>query len=79
MLLVPEGLGAVAVAPQVRGDDREAFGQERRDLMPHRMRLGVAVEQQDRGAVAAHDQRDFCARGLYPSALEALEHVATSP
>jgi hypothetical protein len=42
------GLGGVTVSAQVGGDYREVFGEARGDEVPHRKRLGTAVEQQDR-------------------------------
>src|SRR3712207_4545337 len=41
-------LGGVAVAPEVAGDYREVFGEPGGYLVPHDVRLGVAVEQQVR-------------------------------
>jgi len=41
-------LGARAVAAQVGTDDGESVGEQRSDPSPHQMRLGKAVEQQQR-------------------------------
>jgi len=40
--------GAVSVAPKVRGNDREAFGEEGCDTAPHVRRLWIAVQEQER-------------------------------
>jgi hypothetical protein len=37
-----------AIAAQIRQHDGVALGQDRGDLMPHHMRLRIAVQQQDR-------------------------------
>ena len=47
---------AVAVAAQVGGDDMELLGQSRRDLVPGHMGQRVAVQQQQRRAIAAMAQ-----------------------
>ena len=48
------GLAAVPVAPQVRRDHRELFGQARRDEAPVEVRQGIAVQQEQRRTDAAH-------------------------
>ena len=53
MVGVARRLRAVAVAAQVGGDDREALGEPRRDLVPHDVGLRVAVQEQQRRAGAA--------------------------
>jgi hypothetical protein len=52
-------LRAVSVAAQVGGDDGEALGEPRRDLVPHEVRLRVAVKEQQRRAGAAADEVDL--------------------
>src|SRR5262245_51409710 len=52
-------LGAVAVAPQVRGDDGEAAGEARRDALPGEVGERIAVQEQERrpfAAAAPHDR-----------------------
>ena len=41
-------LGRVAIAAQVGNDEREVGGERARDAVPHRVRLRVAVQQQQR-------------------------------
>ena len=55
----PGGLGALAVAAQVGGDDGARGGQRRRDAVPDRVRLRMAVQQQQRRPRAADDARDL--------------------
>ena len=57
-------LAAVAVAAQIRGDDRELLGEPRRDVAPRVMRQRRTVQQQQRRAAAAFDRvdRDAAAR-----------------
>jgi hypothetical protein len=64
-------LRALAVAPQVGRDDREPFGQTRRDCVPHEVRLRVPVKQEERRPVAsvAHAQRRLA--GVDEGELEA--------
>ena len=45
-------LGRVAVAAQVGNDEREVGAEAARDAVPHRVRLRVAVQQQDRRPAA---------------------------
>ena len=54
-------LERAAVAAQVGADHREALGQRRRHRVPHRVRLRVAVQQQQRRARAAVAQPDRAA------------------
>ena len=57
------GLRRVAVAAQVAAHDRViARASARRDPVPHRVRLRIAVQQQERRAAAADDAMDFRAR-----------------
>ena len=57
------GLRRIAVAAQVAADDGEALGEARRDPVPHRVRLRIAVQQQERRAAAADDAVDLRAGG----------------
>jgi len=52
------GADTVAIATQIRGDDVEALGRQRRDLVPEDMGQRIAVQQQKRRAVAAMTQMD---------------------
>jgi len=54
-------LAGFAIAAQIRGDNGKVLCQARRDGMPHHMRLGVPVEEQQwRTATAMPDaQRHF--------------------
>jgi hypothetical protein len=51
-------------------------GEPRREEVPHRERLRVAVQEQERGAVAGADEVDHGACGLDGCLFEPLEHVA---
>ena len=62
MPLAAFGLGGVAVAAQVGADDGEALGEPRRDPVPHRVRLRIAVQQQERRPAAADPQLDLGTR-----------------
>lgn len=53
VLGVARRFARVAVAAQVGHDNREALGEFRRDEVPHRMRLQVAVKQQDGWSLTA--------------------------
>jgi hypothetical protein len=46
-------LARVAIAPQIRQDQEEIVAQALRDAMPHRVRLGEAMQQHQRRAVAS--------------------------
>ena len=52
---------APSVAAEIGADDGKRFGQPRRDFAPHEMRLGKAVQQEDRraGAVGADEDPGF--------------------
>ena len=69
----PEG---VPVAGQIRGDHREALGQCGRDGVPHQVRLGVAVQQEQRRAFAADAGVHGAAGGVEAGGGEALEEHA---
>ena len=68
-------LAAVAVAAQVRHHHRVVRGKRRRHLVPHHVGLRVAVEQEERRALAAFHQIDGGGRGLDPGLGEAFEHA----
>jgi hypothetical protein len=53
----------VAVAAEIRADDRILLGAPWRDLAPHLGGLWIAVEQEDGRAVAGHPQVDLDAVG----------------
>jgi hypothetical protein len=67
-------LAAVTVAPQIGNDDGEAFGQARRDAMPHGVCLRVAVQKQHGRAAAAGEDVDRDAVAVQPVTREAGEH-----
>src|SRR5688572_4167523 len=73
MILVSYRLGAVAVSPQVGGNDRKLLCQPRCHQVPHRVGLRIAVEEQDRGSMTPVDQLYLGARGLYSLLFKALE------
>ena len=59
MLGVDGRLVAGAITAQVGRDDREALGEARRDLVPHHMSLRIAVNEEQRRAVAALLESDL--------------------
>jgi hypothetical protein len=75
VVLAAEGLGAVAVAPQVRGDHSEVLSEPGGDRVPHRVRLRVAVEQQHGRPLAPTDEVDLGVAGPYSDPLEGFEHA----
>src|SRR5579871_2918423 len=68
-------LAAVAIATQIGGDHREAFGERGRDLVPDRMGLRMAVQKQKRRAASAFDCVNSNIAGLYRRLREAFEHA----
>jgi hypothetical protein len=64
---------ARAIAAQVRADDAEPVGERRGHAVPHELRLGEAVEQEDRRPVAAAPSRDGRLARIDERALEAVE------
>jgi hypothetical protein len=50
--------GAIPVAPKIRGNDREAFGEEGRNMSPHVRRLWIAVQEQERGTRTGDTRMD---------------------
>ena len=71
-------LAAGAITAQVGRDDREALGEARRDLVPHHMSLRIAVNEEQRRAVAALHESDLRPRGLDTLVGETVEHGNTS-
>jgi len=67
-------LTAGAITAQVGRDDREALGEARRDLVPHHMTQRIAVNEEQRRAVAALLESDLRTRGLDALVREAFEH-----
>src|SRR5262245_42904076 len=72
---------ALAVAGQIRNDDGEVSGEERRDLVPGDVALRITVEKEERrsAAAAAHVEADAsrCIADLDAQGLEAFEHGRT--
>jgi hypothetical protein len=50
--------GAIPVAPKIRGNNREAFGEEGRNMSPHVRRLRIAVQEQERGTRTGDTRMD---------------------
>ncbi len=75
MTFVRLRLGGVTVPAQVGGDYREVFGEARGDQVPHGERLGAAVQQQHRRALAPTNGVDARPFRLDPDPLEALKHT----
>src|SRR5829696_4278253 len=75
VILISEWFGAVTVSSQIGGNDRELFGQPRRHLVPHRVGLRIAVQQQDGRTFAPADEVYLRSAGRYPFPLESLEQV----
>ena len=73
--VVGSGLAAVAVAAQVRCHHGVVRREPGRHLVPHGMGLRVAVEQQERRALATFHQIDGDGRGLDPGPGEVVEHA----
>ncbi len=68
------GADAVAIAAQISGHDMKALGQSAGDLAPGGVGQRIAVQQQQRRAVAAMAQIDPRARGLDLGPREPFEH-----
>ena len=68
--------GRIAVAAQVHRDDAEALGERRRDPVPHRRGLRMAVQQQQRRAGAAAARMQLDAGMAEAVRREAFEHAA---
>jgi hypothetical protein len=73
------GLGGEAVASEVRADDGEMAGESGRDLVPHPVRLRVAVQQHERPPrPAATDAQGHAGLDRDLLEREALERHAPS-
>lgn len=75
MTVVGSGTGAGAVAGEVRGYDAEAPGKLAGDPVPGEMRLGVAVQQEQRRAGAGSRQGDAAAGGRHVPRRESRQQV----
>ena len=69
----------LAVAHQVRRDQREALAQQRRDALPGLRRVGDPVQQQQRGAAAGGPVAHAVAVQLQLSGLEVHHPHLSSP
>jgi len=67
-------LAAVSVAAQVSGDNAEVTSEPRRDLVPHDVGLGYAVQQKDWRARAAMSDPDPSFPGVDGRLNEPFEH-----
>jgi hypothetical protein len=67
-------LGGVTVSAQVRSDYREVFGEARGEEVPHRERLGAAVEQHQRRPAAAVTDSDRRLGGVDRGKPKTFEH-----
>src|SRR5499427_8457009 len=74
VILAARRLFRIPVAAQVGGDHGEFARQPRRDFVPGQVREWIAVQQQQRGSVAAAHRDDARAAGLDFAAGEAFEH-----
>jgi len=68
------GLGGLAEPAQVRADDGVPLGQERRDLVPGRVRARMAVQQQHRRPLAAMAHPEPRLREIDHLERESFEH-----
>src|SRR6266571_809654 len=68
-------LAAVAVTAEIRNDERMVLRELGGDLAPLHMRLRVAVQEQDRWAIAADKHIDRRAAGLDRLASESRKEV----
>ena len=70
-------LVAVAIAAQIRAHHSEMFCKARRNQVPMHMRQRIAMQQQNRRAIAAVSKIDFdfAVAGLNLCVFEAFEHV----
>jgi hypothetical protein len=64
-----------AIAPQVGAYHGAAAGQQRRDLEPHQVRLGKAVQQEEGRARTGPTGEDRRVRRSDLAALESIEHT----
>ncbi len=74
VLVVGRRFAARAIAAQVGRHHGEALRKARRDLVPDRVCLWIAVDEQQRRSAAALDEGDLRARSSNPLACEAFEH-----
>lgn len=65
--------GAIAVAAEIRGDNRKVLGRARRDPVPHDVGLAMAIEQQEQrpAPTLAHVDDGFA--GIDPRQSELVE------
>ena len=66
--------GGIAIAAQVRRDDREVFGKAGRHLVPDHVGLRITVKQQKRRPFASRHKIDFRPVGGDAPALEPFKH-----
>ena len=69
------GLVAVAVTPEIRADDGEALGEDRCHAVPHRVRLRVAVQEEQGHSPATMGNVDPDAVHLDPLTGEPRQHA----
>src|SRR5512133_1120169 len=67
-------LAALAVTAQIRGDDREVPGKERRDLVPHHMRLRMSMQEKNGRTIASMPYADRCFTSIHHRQLESFKH-----
>jgi hypothetical protein len=68
------GLGAIAVASKIGRDYAKMLREDRRDRMPHRVGLRIAMQQQQRRSASAATHHDFGFPDIQPVQIEALKH-----
>jgi hypothetical protein len=69
------GLVGIAVPAQIGAHDRVPLGEPGSDRVPHRVRLRVAVQQQERWTAAADDQGDVGAVAGNATRLESRKQI----
>lgn len=67
-------LVAVAVAAQIGSNHREVRGERGRDLVPDRVRLRMAMQEQERRAASALDCMDANTVDVHRRICETFEH-----
>ena len=72
------GAAAAAVAAEIGADDGEMARQDGRHASPHQMRLGKAVQQQDRRAGARSADEDGGLPGLDLARIEIVQHPGSA-
>jgi hypothetical protein len=55
---------ALSIAAQVCSDDREIPGKRRRDMVPHDMRLGMSMQEQERRSITPVPHAERCIAGI---------------